>query len=249
MESNVQIFDYDSKQIRMLTIEGDPWFVAKDVCSYFGDSNYRRSISRIGDDVKGVSQINTPGGSQNMVIINEPGLYELLFSFQPEKARSKDYAPQIESHIEERIKKIKAFKKWVTSEVLPQIRKTGSYSKPKSQAEMLLGMAQVIVDMEQKIQSQDKRLEQIENKVEKKFTQEFELQLVTPTQIGAMLEPPISGKRVNQLLRERGFQYTVQGQWVPTSSGYYYSSTDYIQLDNGKMVPQLLWQRRIKDEL
>lgn len=121
--------------------------------------------------------------------------------------------------------------------------------KPKSQAEMLLGMAQVIVDMEQKIQSQDKRLEQIENKVEKKFTQEFELQLVTPTQIGAMLEPPISGKRVNQLLRERGFQYTVQGQWVPTSSGYYYSSTDYIQLDNGKMVPQLLWQRRIKDEL
>lgn len=121
--------------------------------------------------------------------------------------------------------------------------------KPKSQAEMLLGMAQVIVDMEQKIQSQDKRLEQIENKVEKKFTQEFELQLVTPTQIGAMFEPPISGKRVNQLLRERGFQYTVQGQWVPTSSGYYYSSTDYIQLDNGKMVPQLLWQRRIKDEL
>ena len=121
--------------------------------------------------------------------------------------------------------------------------------KPKSQAEMLLGMAQVIVDMEQKIQSQDKRLEQIENKVEKKFTQEFELQLVTPTQIGAMLEPPISGKRVNQLLRERGFQYTVQGQWVPTSSGSYYSSTDYIQLDNGKMVPQLLWQRRVKEEL
>lgn len=79
--------------------------------------------------------------------------------------------------------------------------------------------------------------------------QEFELQLVTPTQIGAMFEPPISGKRVNQLLRERGFQYTVQGQLVPTSSGYYYSSTDYIQLDNGKMVPQLLWQRRIKDEL
>jgi prophage antirepressor-like protein len=138
MESNVQIFDYDSKQIRMLTIEGDPWFVAKDVCSYFGDSNYRRSISRIGDDVKGVSQINTPGGSQNMVIINEPGLYELLFSFQPEKARSKDYAPQIESHIEERIKKIKAFKKWVTSVVLPQIRKTGSYSKPKSLEEISL---------------------------------------------------------------------------------------------------------------
>lgn len=245
----LQEFKFNDNQIRVIEKDGEPWFVAKDVCSYFGDSNYRRSISRIGDDVKGVSRINTPGGSQNMVIINEPGLYELLFSFQPEKARSKDYAPQIESHIEERIKKIKAFKKWVTSEVLPSIRKTGSYSKPKSQAEMLLGMAQILVDMEQKIQSQDLRLEQIENKVEKKFTQEFELQLVTPTQIGAMFEPFLSAKKTNQILRENGFQYTVQGQWVPTSKGKEFSSIDYIQIDNGKMVPQLLWQRRIKDEL
>lgn len=163
MESNVQIFDYDSKQIRMLTIEGDPWFVAKDVCSYFGDSNYRRSISRIGDDVKGVSQINTPGGSQNMVIINEPGLYELLFSFQPEKARSKDYAPQIESHIEERIKKIKAFKKWVTSEVLPQIRKTGSYSKPKSLEEISL---LAITGLTAKIEEQKQALLEAQPKIE-----------------------------------------------------------------------------------
>jgi len=225
----LQEFKFNNNNIRVIEKDGEPWFVAKDVAEILDIKNYRDTLTNYPEEEKGVATTDTLGGKQTVSIISEAGLYRMIFQSRKENAEK--------------------FKTWVFSEVLPSIRKTGSYSKPKSQAEMLLGMAQVIVDMEQKIQSQDKRLEQIENKVEKKFTQEFELQLVTPTQIGAMLEPPISGKRVNQLLRERGFQYTVQGQWVPTSSGYYYSSTDYIQLDNGKMVPQLLWQRRIKDEL
>jgi hypothetical protein len=64
-----------------------------------------------------------------------------------------------------------------------------------------------------------------------------------------MFEPALSGKKINQLLRENNLQYTVQGQWVPTTKGKKFSSIDYLQLDNGKMVPQLLWKRIVKDQM
>ncbi|MEJ9158818.1 Bro-N domain-containing protein, partial [Bacillus cereus] len=97
-------------------------FVAKDVCDAFGDTNYRRSLSRLDEDEKGVSQIATPGGKQKMTVVNESGLYSLLFYMQPKKGVS-----QNEHLAAEREQKLKKFKKWVTSEVLPTIRKHGAY--------------------------------------------------------------------------------------------------------------------------
>lgn len=110
--------------IRTMIIDGEPWFVGKDVCQAFGDTNYRRSLSNIDDDEKSVSQIQTPGGKQNMVIINESGLYSLLFQMQPQKAKG---VSQNDTPIEERICRLRRFKHWVTSEVLPSIRKHGGY--------------------------------------------------------------------------------------------------------------------------
>jgi anti-repressor protein len=225
----LQEFKFNDNQIRVIEKDGEPWFVARDVAEVLDIKNYRDTLTNYPEEEKGVATTDTLGGKQTVSIISEAGLYRMIFQSRKENAEK--------------------FKTWVFSEVLPSIRKTGSYSKPKSQAEMLLGMAQILVDMEQKIQRQDLRLEQIENKVEKKFTQEFEFQLVTPTQIGAMFEPFLSAKKTNQILRENGFQYTVQGQWVPTSKGKEFCSIDYVQLDNGKMIPQLLWQRRIKEQL
>jgi len=107
--------------VRIVEKNGEFLFVVKDVCEVFGDKHYRRSVSRLDEDEKGVTQISTPGGRQKMTVVNEPGLYSLLFYMQPEKANIP------ETVREERINKIKKFKKWVTSEVLPSIRKTGGY--------------------------------------------------------------------------------------------------------------------------
>lgn len=115
-------FVYQENQVRVVKIDEEPWFVAKDVCMVFGDANYRRSVSRLDDDEKGVTRMNTLGGVQNMSIVNEFGLYSLLFSMQPKKANVSDEKQR------ERIKLLKDFKRWVFHEVLPSILKTGSYT-------------------------------------------------------------------------------------------------------------------------
>ena len=99
-------------------------FVGKDVCEAFGDTNYRRSLANIDETDKGVSQINTPGGMQNMTVINESGLYSLLFQMQPQKAKG---VSQNDNLINERVEKLHRFKHWVTHEVIPSIRKHGGY--------------------------------------------------------------------------------------------------------------------------
>lgn len=101
-------FSYAGHQVRVITIGGDPWFVASDVCAVLGIANPRDALSSLDDDEKGVATADTLGGEQRVSIVNEPGLYSLtLRSRKPEA---------------------KAFKRWVTHEVLPSIRKTGHYA-------------------------------------------------------------------------------------------------------------------------
>ncbi len=124
--NKLQIFkSNDFADIRVTLIDNEPWFVGKDVAIAFGDSNYRRSLAKLDDDEKGVSQISTHGGVQEMIVINESGLYSLLFYMQPQKAKG---VSQNENLIQERIDKLHKFKRWVTSEVLPSIRKHGMYA-------------------------------------------------------------------------------------------------------------------------
>lgn len=115
----------DFGEVRSVIINGKPWFVLKDVCAAFGDTNYRRISSRLDDDEKGVSQIKTTGGVQSMTIINESGLYSALLSMQPQKARGVS-----ETYIAERQQKLLAFQRWLTHDVLPSIRKYGGYAMP-----------------------------------------------------------------------------------------------------------------------
>lgn len=135
-----------------------------------------------------------------------------------------------------------------------ELQKRQQPLQPKTQAEMLLLYAQQMVEQERKIKAleednarQNSRIEQLENKIEKRLTDDFEMQLVTPTQIGKMFEPAISGKEVNKLLQRAGLQWRVGGEWVPTAEGKKYSSSEPIQLESGKMVYQLKWQRRVKE--
>lgn len=108
--NSLQIFEnQEFGQVRTITIDDEPWFVGKDVAVALGYKNPQEAIREHIDEYdKGVSEILTPGGRQKMPIINESGLYSLIFSSKLESA--------------------KQFKHWVTSEVLPTIRKTGTYN-------------------------------------------------------------------------------------------------------------------------
>lgn len=105
-------------KVRTVTIDGDPWFVAADVCNIFGETNRNRAMQSLDSSEKGYTQMDTPGGKQRVAIVNEPGLYSLLFAMQPSKARGVS-----DHYITLRQEKLKGFKRWVTSEVLPALRK------------------------------------------------------------------------------------------------------------------------------
>ena len=107
-ETKVFTFNENNKPIRVEVVNGEPWFVAKDVCDALGIDKHRDAIGRLDDDEKGRPVIvDTLGGQQKMSAVNESGLYALIFQSRKPEARK--------------------FRKWVTSEVLPSIRKTGRY--------------------------------------------------------------------------------------------------------------------------
>ena len=113
--NDLQILDYQSSPIRMIDRDGELWWVLADVCRVLDIKNSRDAASRLDDDEKGVALTDTPGGSQTMTTINESGLYKVIFRSEKPEA--------------------KKFTRWVTHEVLPAIRRTGTYStvgtKPK----------------------------------------------------------------------------------------------------------------------
>ncbi len=121
-------FAYTTQSIRMVEIEGEPWFIVKDVCDILGVKNYKNVVARLRENEKKV--INVHGvdlnqkkrGSPKLTLVNEPGLYRTIFSFEPRNIRGKS-----EEEVKARIEQLDKFKDWVYYEVLPSIRKTGRY--------------------------------------------------------------------------------------------------------------------------
>lgn len=123
--NQLQIFSFEGKQVRTIQKDGDTWWIARDVCDVFGETNRNRAMQNLEEDEKGYTQMTTPGGVQQIAVVNESGLYALLFSMQPSKARSVS-----DEYIAEREMKLRSFRRWVTHEVLPSIRKHGAYMTP-----------------------------------------------------------------------------------------------------------------------
>ena len=115
---SIQVFNNtEFGEIRSMTIDGEPWFVGKDIAAALGYSNPRKAIGdHVDEEDKGVTKCDTLGGGQNLTIINESGMYSLILSSKLEGA--------------------KRFKRWVTSEVLPSIRKTGAFATDSAAAEL-----------------------------------------------------------------------------------------------------------------
>ena len=159
--NELQIFNYNGNEVRTIQKDGEPWWVLKDVCEIFGETNYRRVSGRLDEDEKGVSQINTPGGLQSMTVINEAGLYTTLFAMQPEKARG-----VTEEYVQQRQEQLKSFRKWVTSEVLPSIRKHGAYMTPQKIEEVLLN-PDTIIKLATNLKAEREKRMELERQAEK----------------------------------------------------------------------------------
>lgn len=112
---DIQVFDFEDNAVRVVDIDGEPWFVAADVARVLDFRDAFNATRVLDDDEKGTHNVSTPSGDQEMTMINESGLYHLvLVSRKPEA---------------------KKFRKWVTAEVLPSIRKTGMYVAPDAEAQ------------------------------------------------------------------------------------------------------------------
>lgn len=110
--NDLQIFNYNGNEVRTIEKDGEPWWVLKDVCTVLGISKYRDTAARLDEDERESVRVDTLGGLQEMICVNESGLYSVILRSDKPEA--------------------KPFRKWVTSEVLPSIRKTGSYTVHKT---------------------------------------------------------------------------------------------------------------------
>lgn len=128
--NSLQIFKNEEfGSIRTFVKNGEYWFVGRDVCNAFQDKNPNRSIGRIDDcDKRSLKIKDSLGREQTVTVINESGLYALLFAMQPQKANKDGVSNAYPIEVQERIEKLRRFKRWVTHDVLPTLRKTGSYS-------------------------------------------------------------------------------------------------------------------------
>lgn len=155
MNNALQLFEFEQQKVKVIEIDGEPWFSAADVCAVLGLSNVTRALSRISTEDK--MNLDAPVRNGNNLTsyrgyaINEPGVFALILTSRKPEA--------------------KAFKRWVTHEVLPAIRKTGSYSTtpqppaPQSPAELLHQMTGLLVAQERQIAENAARVAQLETVV------------------------------------------------------------------------------------
>ena len=142
--NELQLFNFENNQVRTLLINDEPWFVGKDVAGALGYADAFGALKKhIDEDDKLVCQIDSAGQKRDATVINESGIYALVFSSKLQSA--------------------KRFKHWVTSEVLPTLRKTGSYATPQLTGEEL--MAKALIEANSVLARQAKQLEEQKPKV------------------------------------------------------------------------------------
>ena len=143
---DLQIFKYNGKEVRTIQKDGEPWWVLKDVCEVLGLSSPHKVFERLDDDEKGRNQIPTLGGEQEMTVVNESGLYNVILRSDKPEA--------------------KPFRKWVTSEVLPSIRKNGGYIANQENLTPEQIVANALIVAQNIISQKDKQIEQMKPKAE-----------------------------------------------------------------------------------
>jgi len=230
-------------RVRTLIMEGELYFVGKDVAVILGYKNPQEAIrDHVDDDDKGVSEILTPGGKQLMPIIKESGLYSLIMSSKLPNA--------------------KRFKRWVTSEVLPSIRKTGQYTAVRQTPKPFVSMAAVLTDVGESATLLEsifavkhgmalaKALDVAEQTYEMNLEPvktllppaEHETGFLNATEIGKRLG--ISSVKANKLLAEKGLQHKIGKSWRLKDEGREYGEeVPYVK--GGHSGYQIRWNESV----
>ena len=204
MTANITPFDFHGNQVRTLTDEqGEPWFVAKDVCAILGYANPSKAIAdHVDDEDKLNNETLSSLGQRGGWIVNESGLYSLIITSKMPNA--------------------KAFKRWVTHEVLPSIRKTGKYeAKPMSVEERalsIMGELKAIVDRQKlTIANQHEAISQLEPKAEAYDTFLDHTGLYKVGEAAKLLSNsgmPIGQNKLYEFMRDNGWVYRNHGKWT-----------------------------------
>lgn len=215
--NELQIFRNETfGELRTLEVDGEPWLVAADVCRALEISNPTDALKRLDDDERARFNLGHPMNDTNCV--NEPGLYSLVLGSRKPEAR--------------------LFKRWITHEVIPSIRKTGGYNLPRDYPSALRALAD----------AEEKRLAlAAENEAQRQVIADFEpvrqyvdqilssQGTLTTTQIAADYD--LSARALNQILHEEGLQHKVNKQWILYKQhmglGYTQSKTVHITHSDG----------------
>lgn len=185
--SGIQLFEKGGWKLRTITDEnGEPWFVAKDVCDALEIGNSRMALQRLDNDEKGVSSIDTPGGNQQVSVINEPGLYTLVLSSRKPEAH--------------------AFKRWVTHDVIPAIRRHGAYVTPRKAAE-LLADPDTLIELLQQLKSERSKVAELAPKAayyDSAMSASGKIPVRDAAKLLRAYDPTMTEKRLRSMLRADG---------------------------------------------
>ena len=214
-----EIFNFKGQEVRTVTINNEPWFVGKDVADILGYLKPLDAISRHVDEDDSVKHglTDSLGRIQNTIIINESGLYSLILSSKLPQA--------------------KEFKRWVTREVLPTIRKHGAYLTDSKIEEVLLS-PDTIINLATQLKEERQKVNSLQIALEESQKQVRYLDLIIESK-GALRVSQIAqdygmtANKLNKLLYEFGVQHKVNGQWIlykrHMGKGYIDSHTfDYL---------------------
>lgn len=213
-----RVFEFDGQQVRTRVVDGQVWFVAKDVCQILGLGNVTRAVERLSDTQKGLTIIQTPGGPQQMNVVSEAGLYKLIFSSRKEEAER--------------------FTDWVAEEVLPTIRQHGAYMTPEV-------IEKAIINPDFVIRLATRLKEERELRLEVEATNAILMHVnktYTTTEIAKELGFK-SATALNRDLAKRRVQFKQNETWVLYSD---YANRGYTEikqevLDSGKVIYHRRW--------
>ena len=227
--SNIQVFNFDELEVRTLAIKEEPFFVGKDVAEALGYARPDNAIGRhVDKEDKLMHQISASGQTRNMTIINESGLYSLILSSKLNSA--------------------KRFKRWVTSEVLPQIRKHGVYAM-ESKIDDILNDPDSFIELLENFKEERKHRLMAEQQVlEMKPKADYYDQILKSKKLIAIgqiaKDYGMSAQAMNKLLHELKVQYKQGGQWLlyqnHATKGYTSSETHQYKKKDGTEDFQLL---------
>lgn len=220
--------------VRALSIDGEPWFVGKDVAEILGYTNPQKAIrDHVDEDDKGVNEMDTPGGTQRIVFINESGLYSLV--------------------LQSKLPSAKKFKHWVASDVLPTIRKHGVYAVDEvlQNPDMLIEALQALkverAEREKLAEENAIHIQQIAE-LQPKATY-YDMVLQSPDAVLTTViakDYGMSARTLNKILRDCHIQYKLGDSWILyqkyAEKGYTTSKT--YALDDGRTAMNTCWTQK-----